>query len=88
MVRHSLLDSSDADDMLTWEHSGGFSLDAVLIPDWDRADLQRLLRYCARPPITSHSIHLLEDNAITYHLLHKNCHRKTPTQADLTKHLL
>ncbi len=54
MVRHGLMDSSDTDDMLTWDHNGGFSLDAsVLIPDWDRAGLERLLRYCARPPVAS-----------------------------------
>ena len=42
MVRHGLMDSSDTDDMLTWDHNGGFSLDAsVIIPDWDRAGLER-----------------------------------------------
>ena len=71
MVRHGLLDSSDADDMLTWEHSGGFSLDAsVLIPDWDRAGLERLLRYCARPPVASTNVLLLEDNKVAYHMKH------------------
>ncbi len=33
------------------EASGGFSIDAsVAIPPWDRAGLERLLRYCASPP--------------------------------------
>ena len=37
--------------MLTWQASGGFSIDAsVHIPARDRAGLERLLRYCARPP--------------------------------------
>jgi hypothetical protein len=45
-----LLDPDDARDRLTWEH-GGFSLDAsVCIASHDRAGLERLLRYCARPP--------------------------------------
>ena len=67
MVRHGLMDSSDTDDMLTWDHNGGFSLDAsVLIPDWDRAGLERLLRYCARPPVASNKVILLEDNKVAY----------------------
>jgi hypothetical protein len=36
----------------TWDNSG-FSLDAcVCVTDPDRAGLERLLRYCARPPGT------------------------------------
>ena len=49
--RHGLLERHVTDDMLTWQASGGFSVDAsVHIPAWDRAGLERLLRYCARPP--------------------------------------
>ncbi len=48
---HGLLERHVTDDMLTWQASGGFSIDAsVHIPDRDRAGLERLLRYCARPP--------------------------------------
>lgn len=37
--------------MLTWQGTGGFSLDAsVRIHGSDRAGRERLLRYCARPP--------------------------------------
>jgi hypothetical protein len=37
-------------DMLAYQHSG-FSVDAgVCIEAHDRAALERLLRYCARPP--------------------------------------
>jgi hypothetical protein len=37
-------------DMREWEHGGGFSLDATIrIEPNDRAGLERLLRYCARP---------------------------------------
>ena len=40
------------DDKLTWHASGGFSVDAsVHIAACDRAGLERLLRYCARPPL-------------------------------------
>lgn len=49
-VGRGLLESCDAKDMLTYQHSG-FSVDAgVCIEAHDRAALERLLRYCARPP--------------------------------------
>ena len=45
-VRRGLIDKGDRDEMLSWEHGGGFSLDAsVYIQDTDRAGLERLLRY-------------------------------------------
>jgi len=49
--RHDLLEPPEAEDMLTWEHGGGFSLDAsVRVEATDRDGLERLIRYCARPP--------------------------------------
>ncbi len=52
--RHDLLEPKIVEEMLAWNHSGGFSLDAsVRIEAWDRAGLERLLRYCARPPFAS-----------------------------------
>ena len=49
-VGRGLLERSDAKDMLAYQHSG-FSVDAgVCIEGHDRAGLERLLRYCARPP--------------------------------------
>ncbi|MFQ5680401.1 MAG: transposase, partial [Gemmatimonadota bacterium] len=49
--RHGLLEEHTAREMLAWEHAGGFSLDAsIRIEAHDRAGLERLLRYCARPP--------------------------------------
>ena len=49
--RHGLLERHVTDDMLSWQASGGFSIDAsVHIAARDRAGLERLLRYCARPP--------------------------------------
>lgn len=49
-VGRGLLESCDAKDMLPYQHSG-FSVDAgVCIEADDRAALERLLRYCARPP--------------------------------------
>jgi hypothetical protein len=49
--RHGLLEPHDTEDMLTWDHGGGFSLDAsVRIEATDRTGLERLTGYCARPP--------------------------------------
>ena len=46
----------DAQDMLLWKHSG-FSLNAsVRIEAWDREGLERLIRYCARPPFASENL--------------------------------
>ena len=49
-VGRGLLESFEAQEMLGYQHNG-FSVDAgVCIPAHDRAGLERLLRYCARPP--------------------------------------
>jgi hypothetical protein len=49
-VGRGLIESLDAKEMLAYEHSG-FSVDAsVCIEAKDRTGLERLLRYCARPP--------------------------------------
>jgi hypothetical protein len=49
-VGRGLLEGFEAQEMLGYKHSG-FSVDAgVRIESHDRAALERLLRYCARPP--------------------------------------
>jgi hypothetical protein len=49
--RRGLLDEDTVENMLTWQASGGFSLDAsVRIHGSDAGGRERLLRYCARPP--------------------------------------
>ena len=49
-VGRGLIEQADAKEMLGYQHSG-FSVDAgVCIEAHDRAALERLLRYCARPP--------------------------------------
>jgi len=66
--RHGLLDPDDARDMLTWDNSG-FSLDAsVSIAGDDRAGLERLLRYCARPPFALERIEQVNEDRIVYRL--------------------
>jgi hypothetical protein len=50
LERRGLLTPEVVADMREWEHGGGFSLDATIrIEPNDRAALERLLRYCARP---------------------------------------
>jgi len=50
-VARGHLEAHDAKDMAACAHVGGFSVDAgVCIKAVDRAGLERLLRYCARPP--------------------------------------
>ena len=57
-VRRGLLDQSATAEMGGWDHGGGFSLDAsVRIEGSDRAGLERLLRYCARPPFALEHLH-------------------------------
>jgi hypothetical protein len=50
-VARGHIEAHDAKDMTAYAHGGGFSVDAgVLIEATDCAGLERLLRYCARPP--------------------------------------
>ncbi len=50
-VARGHLEACVAKDMAAYAHGGGFSVDAgVRIAATDRAGLERLLRYCARPP--------------------------------------
>uniref|UniRef100_UPI000AE5A5F4 transposase n=1 Tax=Thiohalocapsa sp. ML1 TaxID=1431688 RepID=UPI000AE5A5F4 len=55
-------------DMLAWENSG-FSLDAaVRVGAHDRAGLERLLRYCARPPFALERLEPLDAERVVYRL--------------------
>jgi hypothetical protein len=63
-ARRGLLDEADTDDMLSWQGSGGFSVDAsVRIEGEDRAGIERLVRYCARPPFALERLHAIEGSA-------------------------
>ena len=51
---HGVFSPEVAADLARWDHGGGFSLHtAVHIAAEDRAGLERLLRYCARPAFAS-----------------------------------
>ena len=66
-ARGGHLDSADAGDMASWDHGGGFSLDAsVRINGPDRAGLERLLRYCARPPFALERLEQTSDEQLVY----------------------
>ncbi len=57
-VRRRLLDPHQAANMRTWRGTGGFSLDgSVRVEAHDRAGLERLIRYCARPPFALNRLH-------------------------------
>jgi len=67
-ARSGLLDTDDVRDMLGWDN-GGFSLDAsVRIAGRDRAGLERLLRYCARPPFALDRLEQVNAHQIIYRL--------------------
>jgi len=68
-VRRGLLEADEARNMGPWQHEGGFSLDAcVRIEGHDRQGLERLLRYCARPPFALERIERIDEEKILYHL--------------------
>ena len=61
------LDQADALEMACWHHGGSFSLDAsVRIEGHDRTGLERLLRYCARPPFALDQLEQLPDDQLLY----------------------
>jgi hypothetical protein len=68
-VRRGPIDTQDRKEMEPWEHGGGFSLDArVRIEAQDRQGLERLLRYCARPPFAADRLSALDARRLIYHL--------------------
>ncbi len=55
--------------MAQWGNGGGFSVDAsVRIEGHDRAGLERLLRYCARPPFALERLQALDEQRLLYRL--------------------
>jgi hypothetical protein len=66
---HCAIEPDEAKAMLAWTHAGGFSVDAnVRIEGSDRRGLERLLRYCARPPFALERIEMLDEHRLLYHL--------------------
>ncbi len=68
-VRRGWLTDDDRREMQRWDHSGGFSVDAaVRIEGWDRDGLERLVRYCARPPFALERLEASGADRLVYHL--------------------
>jgi len=69
MRRHGHLDSMAVASLDSMDHAGGWSVDAsVHIEEWDRQGLERLVRYCARPPISGERLSWLNDTTLVYSL--------------------
>ena len=69
LERQGHLDSTAVHSLASVDHAGGWSVDAsVLIPAWDRQGLERLVRYCARPPLSGDRLEQLNDTTLVYHL--------------------
>jgi len=67
-ARSGLIEADDVREMLAWENSGS-SLDAaVRVGAHDRAGLERLLCYCARPPFALERLELLDAARVVYRL--------------------
>jgi len=71
--RHRHLDSAAVHALdaagTSSDHAGGWSVEAsVTIPDWDRHGLERLVRYCARPPLSQERLGRLDQERLIYSL--------------------
>jgi hypothetical protein len=63
-LKRGLIEEDAVQDMLTWQVSGGFSVDAsVRIEGDDRVGIERLVRYCARGPLALERLHALDGTA-------------------------
>jgi hypothetical protein len=67
LARRGVLEREDAAAMGTWDHGGGFSVDAsVRIEADDRLGLERLLRYCARPAFALERLREIDAEHLVY----------------------
>ena len=65
--RRGLLSEDDVQAMAEWAHDAGFSVDAqVRIEAHDRAGLERLLRYCARPAFALERLREIDAEHLVY----------------------
>ncbi|MDS4053928.1 transposase [Accumulibacter sp.] len=67
LTGRGVLDPEDAESMASWDHGGGFSLDAsVRVEGADRPGLERLLRYCARPAFAVERLREIDAEHLVY----------------------
>jgi hypothetical protein len=82
LVRCDCLDADDATDMLSWDHHGGFSVDAsVRIDQHDRAGIQRLSRYCARHPFAKGRLQRAGEQTVVYQFPKPDVHGNSAAAA-------
>ncbi|MBK6733592.1 MAG: transposase [bacterium] len=81
--RHGHLDDDALHVLDSSEHAGGWSVDAsVTIPGWNRHGLERLARYCARPPLSQDRLGRLNEQTLVYSLRRPDRRRPHRTAAD------
>ena len=67
--KRSGFEDHDVENMKTWNGGGGFSVNGTArIHENDREGLERLLRYCARPPFALERIKQQPDGSLIYQL--------------------
>ena len=67
--RHGHLDDLARHQLDNADHAGGWSVDgSVTLPASDRQGLERLVRYCARPPLSAERLGRLNDQTLVYSL--------------------
>ena len=85
-VGRGLLEGFEAQEMLGYKHSG-FSVDTNLcMATQDRAGLERLLNYCARPPLALDRLRKAGSELISYPQQPPN-QPSPPSARDLARHL-
>ncbi|MBK8167062.1 MAG: transposase [bacterium] len=76
--RHGHLDDDALHVLDSSEHAGGWSVDAsVTIPGRHRQGLERLARYCARPPLSQERLGRLNEQTLVYSRQLRRCHLMT-----------
>ena len=79
--RHGHLDDDALHVLGSSDHAGGWSVDAsVTIPGWDRHGLERLARYCARPPLSQERLGRLNEQTLVYSLRRPTADGRTELQ--------
>jgi hypothetical protein len=82
--RHGHLDDDALHVLGSSDHAGGWSVDAsVTIPGWDRHGLERLARYCARPPLSQERLGRLNEQTLVYSKRPTNGVFQPPTICDM-----
>lgn len=86
LTKRGLLEPEVAEEMVAWEHGGGFSLDAgVRIEAEDRSGLERLLLYCARPAFALERLRQIDPEHLVYESLETRPRRQCQPAPDAAR---